>query len=277
MLMKTCKSNYLKSKSYLLSTCFIIFSYFSYGQNLQQPTNDVMYKKTITRALDLREKQNEGLFSKNYELPGLLIDAAKKNKITAYDNDSLALKLTFAQLQDRLNIPSAGPSININNPADTVDAFIAYGPDWRLLIPAVEEYLAKDLYQLEIKEEIIFDKEKSKLVYNILSITLFIPADHPANIKGLQSVVASFSFDDVKNNLFKNNPKAIWYNIQNEAQHKNLAEAFELRLFSSYIVKVANAKDFYLADIYSDQSKGIMASQWAASELLEFEHHLWEY
>nr|WP_293899409.1 gliding motility protein GldN [Sporocytophaga sp.] len=236
-----------------------------------------MHKKTITRALDLREKQNEGLFAKNYELPGLLIDAAKKNKITAYDNDSLALKLTSTELQERLKIPSAVPSINVNNPADTVDAFIAYGPDWRFQIPAVEEYLANDLYQLEIKEEIIFDKEKSKLIYNILSISLFIPADHPANIKGLQSIVASFSFDELKNNLFKNNPKAISYNTQNEAQHKNLADAFELRLFSSYIVKVSNAKDYYLADIYSDQTKGIMASQWAANELLEYEHHLWEY
>ncbi len=202
--MKTCKSNYLNGKSYLLSTCFIILSYFSYGQNPQQMSNDIMYKRTITRALDLREKQNEGLFSKNYELPGLLIDAAKKNKITAYDNDSLALKLQTAQLRERLKIPSAGPSINVNNPADTVDAFIAYGPDWRQQLQAEEEYLAKDLYQLEIKEEIIFDKEKSKLVYNILSISLFIPADHPANIKGLQSIVASFSFDELKNNLFKN-------------------------------------------------------------------------
>ncbi|MBO9702389.1 MAG: gliding motility protein GldN [Sporocytophaga sp.] len=275
--MKTCKSNYLNSKSYLLSTCFIIFSFFSFGQNLKQRSCDAMHKKTITRALDLREKQNEGLFAKNYELPGLLIDAAKKNKITAYDNDSLALKLTSTELQERLKIPSAVPSINVNNPADTVDAFIAYGPDWRFQIPAVEEYLANDLYQLEIKEEIIFDKEKSKLIYNILSISLFIPADHPANIKGLQSIVASFSFDELKNNLFKNNPKAISYNTQNEAQHKNLADAFELRLFSSYIVKVSNAKDYYLADIYSDQTKGIMASQWAANELLEYEHHLWEY
>lgn len=275
--MKTCKSNYLNSKNFLLSTCFIIFSYFSYGQNLQQRSNDVMYKKTITRALDLREKQNEGLHSKNHEFTGLLIDAVIKNKITAYDNDSLTIKLTSTQFQERLKIPSAGPSINVNNPADTVDAYIAYGPDWRIQIPADEWYLAKDLYQLEIKEEIIFDKEKSKLVYNILSISLFIPADHPANIKGLQSVVASFSFNELKNNLFKNNPKAIWYNIQNEAQHKNLTDAFELRLFSSYIVRVSNAKDYYLADIYSDQKKGIMASQWAANELMEYEHHLWEY
>jgi gliding motility associated protien GldN len=275
--MKTCKLNYLKSKNYLLSTCFIILSYFSYGQNLPHRTHDGMYKKTITRALDLREKQNEGLFSKNHELTGLFIDAVKKNKITAYNNDSLTLKLTVAQFQERLRIPSAGPSINVNNPADTVDAFITYGPEWREQIPTEEEYLAKDLYQLEMKEEIIFDKEKSKLVYNILSISLFIPADHPANIKGLQTQVASFSFDELKNQLFKDNPKAISYNTQNEAQHKNLTDAFELRLFSSYIVKVSNAKDYYLADLYSDQQKGIMASQWAANELMEYEHHLWEY
>jgi len=275
--MKTWNTNHYSRKTLLLSGFLLLIHCISYGQNLPHRESDEMYKKTITRALDLREKQNKGLFSKNCEITRLLIEAAKKNKITAYSNDSLVSKLTSAQLQERLKKPSAGPTININNPADTVDAFIAYGPDWRDQIPTEEEYLANDLYQLEIKEEILFDKEKSKLMYNILSISLFIPADHPANIKGLQAPVASFNFEELTTCLFNNNPKAIWYNCQNEAQHKNLSEAFALRLFSSYIVKVSNADDYYLTDIYSDQLKGIMASQWEANKLMEYEHHLWEY
>ena len=35
--------------------------------------------------------------------------------------------------------------------------------------------------------------------------------------------------------------EAIWYNERNIAQHKNLADAFLLRLFKGIIVKIANA------------------------------------
>ena len=64
----------------------------------------------------------------------------------------------------------------------------------------------------------------------------------------------------------------------NDAEHRNLADAFELRLFSSYIAKVSNPDDEWLVDIYGgDPYTGILASEWKAFELLEFEHNLWEF
>jgi gliding motility associated protien GldN len=116
------------------------------------------------------------------------------------------------------------------------------------------------------------------MYYNILAVSLYVPADHPSNIRGIQTIVASFSYKELAEKLFKDNPKAVWFNPTNDAEHKNLADAFELRLFSSYILKVSNPNDAYLSDIYGgDQTKGIMASQWAAFDLLEYEHHLWEF
>ena len=39
--------------------------------------NDIMMKKTLWRRIDLKEKQNQSMFSKNNELPKYLIEAVK--------------------------------------------------------------------------------------------------------------------------------------------------------------------------------------------------------
>ncbi|HVD99942.1 MAG TPA: gliding motility protein GldN [Cytophagaceae bacterium] len=235
--------------------------------------SDIMYKKTIIRALDLREKQNLPLFSRNRELPALLLDAVAEGTIKPYENDSLSNLLTIDEFSKRLLFSSASAVI------DTTEMILEHGDDWENIVANQlnEKYLPRDLYQLELKEEVLFDKQHSRMRYNIQVLTLYIPADHPMNEKGIQTPLASFSYKELVENLFENNPKAIWYNTQNEREHKNLADAFDLRLFSSYIIKVSNPNDSYLADLYNDQQKGIMVSSWATEELMEYEHNLWEY
>jgi gliding motility associated protien GldN len=242
--------------------------------------SDIFFKKSIVRAMDLREKQNKPMFSRNREITRLLIEAVQNGKLTPYNNDSLATVISIGQFMERMSIPSPLAKFDINNPNDTMDMYIEHGPDWRTVIKEqmqAQYYFPQDLYQMEIKEDIIFNKETSRMTYDIHSITIFVPADHPSNVRGIQSPVASFKFKDLVNDTFRDNPNAIWFNSQNDASHKSLADAFELRLFSSYIIKVSNPSDAYLSDIYNDQYKGILASQWAAHELLEFEHNLWEF
>ncbi|MFN6946959.1 MAG: gliding motility protein GldN [Cytophagaceae bacterium] len=270
--MKTYKRTFAPNGKLLIFSV-LIFSVFTLKA---QQGNDVMFKKTIVRAIDLREKQNEGIFSKNKEITKWILDAVLNGEVKPYTSDSLCEVQPMSVFSNSLKIPNSGTSFNPNNPTDTVDAYLAYGEDWRDYIMPSVQYSARDLYQLELKEEVFFDKNKSTMKYKVLAVTIYIPADHPSNLKGIQLPLASFDYQELVEKVFSNS-NAIWYNTQNEAQHKNLAEAFELRLFSSYIIKVGNAKDAYLADIYKDQHKGIMASQWAAMELLEYEHNLWEF
>ncbi len=131
------------------------------------------------------------------------------------------------------------------------------------------------MYQLEIKEDLLFDKQHSVMEQQIKAITLFIPAGHPDNLKGIQLPIVSFDYSECRK-LFTNNPNAIWYNPQNDQEHKSLADAFDLRLFSSYIIKVSNPDDHYLVDIYGDGKAGIIAAENAAMQLMEFESYLWE-
>jgi gliding motility associated protien GldN len=271
----------MKKKLWLLASILafvnVVLAQGGYNKLSVRPvhTSDVMYQKTVTRALDLREKQNEPLFSRNREITALLIDGVTNERIKAYENDSLRKQLSIADFSNKMLTPTAAAATSL----DTVDSYLEHGPGWRDVVKNMldERYMARDLYQLEIKENVLFDKQRSQFLYDIQTVTIFIPADHPMNERGIQIPVASFSYKEIVSALFKDNPKAIWYNTQNDQENKNLADAFDLRLFSSYIIKVSNAKDTYLTDIYSDQKTAIMASSWAAQQLMEYEHNLWEF
>jgi len=236
-------------------------------------SSDIMYKRTVIRAIDLRETQNKALYAKNRELSKYIVEAVKSGALTPYANDSLSRRMAMSEFLYNLSIPDANP------PIDTLDMFNQFGDDWRSQVPPPMNnyYFASDLYQLEIKEEVLFDKQRSRMYNNIVAVTVYIPADHPSNIRGIQTVAASFSYKELCEKVFADNASTNWINEQNEEAHLNFKEAFELRLFSSYIIKVGNAKDAYLSDIYKDQYTGLLASHWAAAELMEYEHNMWEY
>jgi gliding motility associated protien GldN len=240
--------------------------------------SDIMYKKTITRALDLRELQNLPLFSQSKQITKLIIEAVQAGILTPYSSDSLdgGAKLTQEEFMKKIELPSTdAPG------GEDEGGFDEFGDETE--VAAVEEsssnyFFPQDLYQMEIKEDLLFDKQRSVLYYDIQSFTFKVPADHPDNIKGIEIPIASFSYKELIEKVFPNNPDAVWYNPMNDSEHHNLADAFELRLFSSYIIKISNANDEYLTDTYGgDPKTGIMASQWKAFELLEYEHNLWEF
>ncbi|WP_025764913.1 type IX secretion system ring protein PorN/GldN [Dyadobacter tibetensis] len=138
-----------------------------------------------------------------------------------------------------------------------------------------EEYFPQQLSLLEIKEDWVFDKKRSRLYNDIQTITIMLPSDQTAT--GLELVVASFRYKDV-DRLFRSDPKKyIWYNTHNTAQNKNLADAFDLRLFYGRIIKYSNANDRAFLDIYGGEKEALIKSLNYEQELMELEHGLWEY
>jgi gliding motility associated protien GldN len=133
---------------------------------------------------------------------------------------------------------------------------------------------ASDLYIIEIKEDWIFDKQRSRQYFDIQSITIKIPAE--ANSEGLEKTLASFKYKELES-YFRLNPNCIWYNAANTAKHINLADAFELRLFNGRIVKKSNALNKYLDQVYKNPKQALQKSQELEYELMEFENNLWEY
>ena len=130
----------------------------------------------------------------------------------------------------------------------------------------------------EIKEDLYFDRIHSRIYFDIQSISMYLHGDSFYNLTGVEKPVASFRFIDLYN-LFKSMPKeAIWFNDSNIAQHKNLGDAFLLRLFKGIIVKIANADDVRVSELYAISRKdGIMSSFKVEQDLMEWEANLWEY
>jgi gliding motility associated protien GldN len=240
-----------------------------------------MWKKTVTRSLDLREKQNLPLFSSNKELVRLIIEAVKAGILEPYLSDSLdkGKKLTKDEFLERTKEPSDQPELT---PEEKIfqeqqakdNASGGFKQD--VVVAGPNYFQPNQLYKLEIKEDVLFDRQRSRLYYDIQSITVKIPAE--LDPRGIEGTAGAFKYKDLVENVFKKNPNAIWFNPINDAEHKNLADAFDLRLFSSRIIKVSNPKDKYLDDIYNEsQKQGLMSSTWTEFELMEFEHNLWEF
>jgi hypothetical protein len=280
----------------------LIISQFAVGQeksnNYLNPLSlrpiheeNVMYKTTLWRRIDLKEKQNQPLFSKGSEITRHLIDAVKAGLIEAYDNDSLTTKLTLDQFMERLMLKGEGGGLSEEEKAAGFSAGgdDGWGGDSGGAKPAAGaataststvdpgagvEVFPTQLTTLELKEDWIFDKQRSRQYFDILTMKLIIPADQTT--LGFDRPICTFKYKELER-YFRSNPKCIWYNAANVAQHKNLADAFELRLFHGKIIKKSNALDNFLDDIYKSPREGLLKSEQLEHELMEFEHNLWEY
>jgi hypothetical protein len=262
--------------------------------------SNIMWKQRLWRRMDLNEKQNQPFFSKGNEITKYLIEWVQSGVLQPYKNDSLKTKISKEDFMKNLVMEN---SIGDNALSDAEKA-AGFGTEssggaaaddgWgdpKPKTPAAggandgfntpkpastsgEYYFPKELSVLEIREDAIFDKQRSRLYYDIQSITMIIPANKTT--AGFDKNVASFKYKDL-DKLFRSNPNCVYYNEQNEAQHKNMADAFDLRLHHARLVKKGNSKDDDLDTIYGGSKQGLLMSQQLEYKLMEMEHNLWEY
>jgi hypothetical protein len=138
---------------------------------------------------------------------------------------------------------------------------------------------------LYLKEDVIFDRNRSRMYNYIRSIGLYMPssANSTYNPQGIEEPVAFFRYQDLMD-LFRGPyvKRAIWYNNQNMAAHVNFADAFELRLFRAQIVKISNAEDRdirqqFSAKIAENPLNAMIIQQQYEYDLMEYESEMWEY
>lgn len=244
------------------------------------PYDNQMYKRTVWRRMDLREKQNAPFFSTSNEITRIIIDAVKDGILDVYEDDSLNKKMSKEKFLENLQLPEEetddgfGATGGFGETSGWDDS--GWGEPAESAQPAGPQYYdASELTILNIKEDMIFDKVRSRLYYDIQSIELIIPAEAVAT--GIEQSVGVFRYKDLER-LFRSMPKrAIWYNRQNTAQHRNMADAFLLRLFHARIYKVSNPRNDQIADIYLNPKAALIKSQQIEQQLIEYEHNLWEY
>lgn len=244
----------------------------------------LLWKKTLWRRVDLGEKQNKPFFARNRELSKILIEGVEKGVLIPYLNDSVnddnvmsreefLQRITQDEGEEEDEFTDAGfeddPFATLEDDPFATEEGEETGPQF---IPKREFNI------IEIREDLYFDRIHSRIYFDIQAISLYLPGDSFFNLGGFEKPIASFRFIDLYN-LFKSMPKeAIWFNETNIAQHKNLGDAFLLRLFKGLIVKIANADDIRVSELYANSRKnGLMASVQVEQDLMEWESNLWEY
>lgn len=245
------------------------------------PYNNQMYKRTVWRRMDLKEKQNRPFFSTSNEITRIIISAVENGLIYPYEDDSLNKRMSKEQFLENLKLPTDDDDdFGAADDAGFGDDSGGWGTDsgWgdeEETASAIQYYDATQLNIMRIKEDMIFDQVRSRLYWDIQSFEMIIPATEVAT--GIEKSVGVFKYKDLEK-LFRSMPdRAIWYNRQNTAHHRNMADAFLLRLFNARVVKVSNPRDDWIQDISPDQRSALFKSQQEEYKLIEYEHNLWEF
>jgi len=256
------------------------------------------YKVRVWRELNLEERQNRGFFAKNGEITKLILDAIESGELTdIYTSDSLVTKMSVEDFKRGL-IRQEADQQTPWDPQTTfsIDEVVSYNgrnyiaisdntgknpasspSDWKVTDRgSAQRYSATDLSTLHLVEDVIFDKRRSRLYYDIQGIGLIVPA-LKTQAQEFAEPKGWFKYKDLER-IFRAHPKkAIWFNRQNTAQNKNFADAMLLRMFHATLFMIENPEGESIYEKYGDRRQAVMATEWEEMRLMEKEHNLWEF
>lgn len=266
---------------------------------LNIPKYEQLYKVKVWRTIDLREKQNKGFFARGREITDLIIKAVRSGEIAdIYINDSTTTKKDKAAFENDM-VSQAGATLQAWAPAQDYyqgDQVTLNGKNYEAVVdnkgknPTTSTnewqetnagkatyYLPSEIFQLVLVEDIIFDKRRSRLYYDMLAIQMSAFDQNTGTFKPL----GWFKYKDLEK-VFRNHVNdAVWFNRYNTAENKNYADAFLLRLFHGTIDRVENPDGDRIADTYAANGRpykeAVWATEWEEMRLMEKEHNLWEY
>ena len=240
--------------------------------------DDAVYRQRLWREIDVHEKMNLPFVYKadgdngNQRFVNILLNAIKSGEITAFN----------AQVDDRFTTPMTLKEIAellVGKP------HIEQVPNWAE-DPTGAKGLMKDTVITEvynpdiverfwIKEDVIFDKESSRIYTRILGI---------APVKTIRNQDGSFR--DVSPIFWVYYPelrpllaKYEAYNGKNYGARLSWEELFESRMFSSRIIKstIENPYDLFVKNYIKDPILRLLEGENIKEKIFNYEQDLWSY
>lgn len=223
---------------------------------------DIFWEKRIWRVLDVREKMNLPFAYPPRPLAQILMEAAKEGEITVYsvEDDKFTIPLTPEE------VAAKGASV------DTVMTFDPETYEEKMKI-VTNDLNYEDIKRFRLKEVWFFDKEVSTLQVRILGIAPLIDVkDENGNFLYEQPLFWVYYPDTRK--VLAQEPV---YNITgNDASPLSWEDLFEMRFFSSYIMKESNVYDRRL-ESYLTGVDILLEGEKIKQQIFNFEHDLWSY
>lgn len=217
--------------------------------------DDKMYQVAVWRRIDLREKYNLSLYGagdakRNGIINQIYKAVVDENALEVFADEDFTQPLSIAEFQDNFWLNATGDSIFV-----------------------------KQLYYLDFKEDFVFDKHHSQMVFDIKYLELVMPSQTNSNAG--QKTIGFIRYKDFYN-YFKDHPEARWINFRNLSKSLTYDEAFESRLFRSVVRRFTNPDDALIADLVDADNPNPEVQAYLNSlafeyKLLEYENTLWEW
>ncbi len=236
--------------------------------------DDAIYRHKIWREIDTREKMNlpfrysASENNGNQRFISILMKAIQDSAVTVFDaiDDRFTTPLTISQVAQKI---SGGIEI--------VDI---YGPDGTKTgtKEVVREVNLDSFYKFRIKEEVIFDKESSRLFWRILGIA---PLKNVITSEGLnlgQTELFWVYYPDMRPIFAKYEV----YNGKNFGARMSWEELFESRMFSGRIIKstIDNPFDLPISGTPGLKENGVfqlLEGERIKEKVFNYEQDLWSY
>ena len=235
--------------------------------------DDAVFKQRIWREIDTREKIN---------LPfrySLVEDNGSQRFISILINAIKGGVTAFDPLDDRFTAPlstqQALGALSTGKP-DTIPVSDLDGNVVKYNVMTKEPSL-DSVYKYLLKEEVVFDKESSRLYTRILGIAPEMPLTlSDGTSLGTMRKLFWIYYPDLRQTLAKYEV----YNPKNFGARMSWEDLFESRMFSSYITKTTldNPFDQSLKDKYGKNSLYVLLEgESIKDKIFNYEQSLWSY
>lgn len=226
--------------------------------------SDVFWEKRVWRNIDFREKMNLVFMWPKDPFMQFIYNAIKSGEVTAY-----------SPLYDDFREGSAFTVEEIFNRYEGVDTIYQY--DEVTYEEVVKEIPREFDYQLikklQIKEDWVFDEETSTLVVRIIGIApIRERIDEFTGEPIGEELMFWLYYPDLRSLMVRHEV----FNEKNSARYFTFEDIFEMRFFSSYIIKEDNVYDRYI-NSYAAGIDEVLESDRIKNQIFEFEHQLWEF
>jgi len=235
---------------------------------------DVEYYKRVWRIIDLREKINHPLFYPRVPIKEIgyerlsFFDVLKRGveegTITAYEEDGeggqFQVALTKTEAIDQLSEEISSTDID---PETGLEVETSYTND----------ISAGDVVTYRIKEDWVFDRERSVMEVRIIGILPVIEKENAET--GLKTRKGLFwiYFPEARYVLANHEV----YNGNNDGSRLTFEDLFRKRVFSAFIYKETNVYDNRILDDYIKGVDQLLEARKIEQEIINHEHDMWQY
>jgi gliding motility associated protien GldN len=227
---------------------------------------DVVWSRRIWREINMKEKMNQPFYYPETtqgtwrSFMQIVLDNLKEGTITAYDDDKFILPKTYNEIMKQ-------------SEKTIKKTLLREGTDVEYDTTFVETFQANVVKKLQIKEQWVFDRQRSVMEVRILGIC---PVKESFTDQGEYrfDIPMFWIYFPECRNIFA---KAEQFNLKNgDAARLSYDDVFMKRMFNSFIYKEENVYDRKISD-YATGVDALLEADRAKTSLHEFEMDLWEY